>query len=1312
MTARKILLLLLLAAFSAPAGASAFPERQISFSGLTPANGLSQISVNDIYIDEFGAVWMGTRDGLNRYDGNRIEVFRLEKDNPYSLFCNTVLRLAGDGAGRIWALCNDGVSELDLRTLRFRTIYPRPCRSLCFGEGSLFLACDDEILRLGPTGESETIVETDSGIRDVLCSGGYLYWGEDGGGFFCCRTDGLDRRQICEAGRISRISVDSAGNLWVGTWEDGLLKLTPEGRISTFRHVPGREDCISSDFVRCCCEDDSGMLWIGTFKGLDRYDPRSGAFSHFRAGQDSGSGLTHSSVWCIRKDAQGSIWLGTYFGGVNWFHPEYEVYSRYKAAPDGLSFPVVGRIVEDGNHNLWIATEGGGLDYLDRSTGRFRSFTQKDGLSANNVKSLYYDAEGSVLWIGTHIGGLDRMDLKTGRISVYRASPGQPDRIPSDIIRDIEPWKDSLVLATQEGVCMFDRRTGRCRQLLKDTEEGRAVSMVADILVDAGGALWVAATGKGVFRHRFSTGKTEFFSHDASDPASISNNTVNNMMQDRDGRLWFSTAGSGLDLYDPGTGGFRNYDSASCGLLSDCIYQACESPFSKKLLLISNNGFSVFDPVTCTARNYDRENGFPLSSVNENAMCLTTDDEVFLGGPEGMVSFREGSQEIPRKSYSIVFTRLHAAGREVLPGDGSGILDEALPYTRRIVLPHKVPMFSVEFAADNYIAANRDEFVYRLEGFSDNWNECRGNVISYSNLSPGRYTLTVKPSGKTETVCEPAVLGIRVLPPWYGTWWAMLLFISAAAVLTFYLVRAWHASERLHRAEALNQAKLRFFTDISHEIRTPLTVIIAQVEALMQNQKFTPAQYSKILSVYQSSSQLRELITELLEFRRQEQGKLRLAVAPGNLVKLASEFYLVFEDYARGKGVALGVEKETDHLEVWYDRKQLQKVLRNLLSNAVKFTPSGGKVTISIGQKDGYAVLKVADTGKGIAPGDIDKVFSRFYSAGTDTRDFGEGTGIGLALAKGIVEAHHGTISVDSALGKGSVFTILLPLGYSHFSPDQMASEVSPHPEETPSGPVPDAPAGGERTILVVDDNESIRKLLNEVFSPFYRVLTASDGTSALEIVGKEMPDIVVTDVLMPGMSGTDLCRRIKADVSTCHIPVVLLTAQVAVEQNIEGLLTGADDYIAKPFNSRLLLSRCNNLVNSRTVLQEKFSRQPQVSSRMLATNEMDKEFLEKASRLVEENMDNPSFDVAMFSREMAMSRTSLFSKIKAVTGQTPNEFVVTMRLKKAAWLLKNKPQMSMSEIADMTGFSSAKYFSKCFFDVYHIRPLTYRKED
>lgn len=578
-----------------------------------------------------------------------------------------------------------------------------------------------------------------------------------------------------------------------------------------------------------------------------------------------------------------------------------------------------------------------------------------------------------------------------------------------------------------------------------------------------------------------------------------------------------------------------------------------------------------------------------------------------------------------------------------------------------------------------------------------------------------------------------ARLEIRVLPPFYRTTWAWMLYVLVGLTLFCLFMRVYHNHIRLQESlryeqqhirdvEALNQSKLRFFTNISHEFRTPLTLILGHAEMLLSAHSMAPSIYNKVLQIYKNSLQLKELIGELLDFRKQEQGHMKIHVSEQDLVAFLYENYLLFEEYASRKRVHLAFGQSVETLAVWFDRTQMQKVVSNLLSNAFKYTGAEGSITLWVRRTDRSAEFGVTDTGAGMTPEDAARIFDRFYQSANSDRA-SQGTGIGLALAKGIVSLHHGTIRVESRLHAGSTFSVSLPLGRDCFTDEEVAATADLTTALLPAEPrlpeevsVPDdentaicSRIKGSR-MLIVEDNEALRSMLVQLCEPLYEVLTASDGEEGWEKVLSESPQIVLSDVVMPRMSGTELCRRIRKDINTCHIPVILLTARTALEHNLEGLRNGADDYVTKPFNAEFLLSRCNNLVNSRIILQERFSRQPAPSALMLATNACDKEFIDRASTVIREHMDDPEFNVALFSREMGMARTNLFKKIKAITGSTPNDFIQTIRLKAAVAFLEGHPEMSIAEIADRTGFSSAHYFSKCFKQQFNTSPLAYRK--
>lgn len=1322
--------------------------QNITFKHLSTDNGLSQISVNDIYVDEHNLIWIGTREGLNCYDGNDITIYRLEKDNPFSLFSNHVLRITGDRKGCLYVLCMDGVTRFDMDTRRFTTLLSGKIDAITYHEG-LYIACGNEIFHYNEATSNfdsyfRLPVENGNISSLFLDSSGRFWIGTEHEGLYCLSSHKKLQHTI-SGQRISSVYEDVSHRIWVGTWDSGVFLLEKNGNIRNLKSGISHEMYVlSSNFVRCFEEDNKGRMWIGTEAGLDCLDLQSGKSTHYTEG-DRPYGLTHSSVWCMRKDAQGTIWAGTYFGGVNYFNPEYAIYRFFRQASEpqkGLSSPVVGNMLEDKRGNIWICTEGGGLNVFNPAKGTFQWFTHhssSNSISHNNVKAIWYDEAEDCMWLGLHLGGINKLDIKTGLFTVFRKVEGDHTTIPSDIVRDIVPYKDSLVVATQSGVCLFSRATGKCRQLFQSYKEGKLIRMVADLEFDKNGVLWMAVTGEGVFSYDFETGALTHYAHRRGE-VGISNNNVNSIYCDSENKIWFCTSGSGLDCLDRKTGKFRNYDVANSGFPGDCIYKVCEGDH-KELLMITNQGFSRFDYKKGKIHNYLSENGFPLNSVNENALFMSSKKEVFLGGTSGMVMFALNSLNYRPKPYHLMWTRLVVNGKEIDVDDASGILSHELNNTSRITLKADQNMFSIYFSTSNYIPENREEMEYLLDGFSKEWTKVREQpVITYTNLNPGTYTLWVR-SSNPDSLSKPISMQIVVKPPFYASEWAFLVYVLLVGGIVYYLMRMYQSRVKLQASltyeqrhlqdiERLNQNKLRFFTSISHEFRTPLTLILGQLEKLMQMPQLAPSVYSTVLLAYKSGVQLKELIGELLDFRKQEQGKMKLKVSRMNLVNFLNETYLLFQPYAESKRIQLEFHKSQDDIELWFDWKQMRKVINNLLSNAVKHVPSEGKIVLEVGVTDTEAWFSVEDNGSGILPADIDKIFDRFYQSSVDT-EINAGTGIGLALTKGIVELHHGKISVESVKGSGAKFTVRIPLGNALYSPDEiieaadgavisqltfdeqkreLATEFSKEEDMVTTEGLVGGKDGFRPRILIVEDNASIRNMLAELFQGLYDVTTAVDGQDALDKVAEVSPHIVLSDVLMPRMSGIELVKQLKGNLDTCHIPVVLLTARTEIEQNLEGLKIGADDYITKPFDSRLLVFRCNNLVNNRRKLQEYFTKQPTVETPVLATNPLDKEFLDEVIAVFEQHLDDSDFTIDMLAQKMLVSRTRMYAKIKAITGQTPNDFFITLRLKKAAFLLRNNPELNVTQISDQTGFSSPRYFSKLFKKAYQLTPMAYRQ--
>ena len=718
-------------------------------------------------------------------------------------------------------------------------------------------------------------------------------------------------------------------------------------------------------------------------------------------------------------------------------------------------------------------------------------------------------------------------------------------------------------------------------------------------------------------------------------------------------------------------------------------------------------------------------------------MYLDKNGTLFISGTNGLALFQKQSlYALPSKNL-LNFDKLFIFNEEICPNDQSGILTDILAKTSDIYLSYKQNNITVEFASFNYNNDRNRLFEYGLEGFDKAWTQTTGTTITYTNLPPGEYILRARPLAGKENLDEEVHLNIHVSAPFYATVWAYFFYLLCllGVMIAFIRFKTRQAAlkssleferKEKERIEELNQVKLRFFTNISHEFRTPLTLILGQIEVLMQMDLGTTI-YNRILRIYKNAWYMRNLISELLDFRKQEQGYLKLKVEEQNLVTFTRQIYMCFYEYAQKKEITYRFDNVEETISVWFDSKQLQKVIFNLLSNAFKYTPNKGSIRVEVRMLASQAIVSVCDTGVGIPEEHISKIFERFYQT-DNSSSFTLGTGIGLALAKGIMNMHHGKIDVESTVGKGTKFTLSLPLGNRHFSDEEMAT-VESRESVIISEAVPMLPfeqimdVEEEKTkvqenikeedkpiILLVDDNEELLSMLEDLFLPIYKVYIAHDGREGLEMARQIQPDLIISDVMMPEMSGKELCYKIKTNVELSHISVVLLTAQTSVEYVVEGLMFGADDYVTKPFNVKVLIARCNNLIKNKKRLIAHYAGKTITESPVTeAINERDKELLAKCVNIIKENFENPAFDVTALASELCVGRSKLYMQFKQMTGLTPNEFILKIKLDEAMSLLKNHPELNISEISIRLGFSSPRYFSKSFKAFFGVAPQTVR---
>lgn len=1317
----------------------------IYFKHVGMREGLSQISVMSIYQDELGRMWFGSMEGLSMYDGEKVTSYKHSEGATNGLpIRNETFPIVGDQKGNIFFRSDNRLIHYDIRKQTFKCLKENNVTTVHCHNGKVWVGVKDSLF-IWDTKLSQfhfVFQQTQpftSNIQKIFIDSKDQLWLGTTFGLFSI-TNNNNPVCIIPSEDIYEIMEDSQANLWIATRTNGMYRQDRNGSITKFIHHPDQINTLSSNHIRCFAEDNFGNIWIGTFTGLNRYNPRTNQFNVYRKDDLPGS-LQHSSVFSTFKDSQGSIWIGTYYGGVHHFNPETDIFSYYSeniSRDDCLSYFFVGNMVEDKNQHIWICTEGGGLNFFDRKNKKFKHFlaspTDENSLIHNNLKCISYSETHNRLYIGTHTGGLSIYDINENRFRNFKTSFPEYFHQVGDVIHQTVIYNDDLIILSRNGLFKMNLYTENLSTLFKNRQINGS-----KFLIDSKGYLWVAQQGRLVkVNLQDETDEKVFLCNEKG----LGTFNVSHIFEDREGRLFLGTNGSGLYYYNEVDDTFTGFTSANSELLSDYCYGIVQSR-QGYLVISGDKGLSFFDPEQFTFKTVNLKTALPISGINTGCgMLVCQNGEIFVGGIDGLTSFFEQELFSSVKDYNLYFSALYINNEPVYPNDSKSVLKEALPFTEQLVLKHKQNNLIFTFASNNYInTLKTTDYEYKLEGFDEKWIPNHGENISYTNLNPGTYKLIVREKQSDLTILAQSIeIGIKIKSPFYATplFYFLYIFVGISLLYGYYrfkrdqiLLQTSLELERKEKEkiEEINQAKLQFFSNISHEFRTPLTLIITQTGLLLQNSSLPPTIYNKLLRIQKNTTHMRNLINELLDFRKLEQGHVKIKATELNIIPFLKEIYLSFYEYASSRSITYLFNTSGDHMDCWFDPKELQKVFFNLLSNAFKYTQQHATIEISVEDANEEIIIKVIDNGIGIAKEDIDHIFNRFYQAENAFMNHARlpSTGIGLSVAKHIIELHHGSIKVESTPGYGSIFIVHLKKGNAHFNDYELidsnkdsliqtaiqsTEDIYPEKNNVDFLADDDSLKQDLPLILLVEDNEELLLTLKDLFSASYRVIIARNGKDGFEKTKQEKPAIIVSDIMMPEMSGTEMCMKIKNDFDLCHIPVVLLTALSSVEQNINGLQMGADDYISKPFHEKALIARCNNLIRNRIILQKKFSRQMDFDSLALATNPIDQKFLDSINSIIEKNFDNIQFDMNFLAEELGLSRSSLYTKFKALTGITPNDYVLNRKLKQATWLLKNKPQLQIAEIAYQLGFGSPRYFSKCFKDQYQMSPAEYRKQN
>lgn len=1354
-----------------------------AFSHIGVENGLSQNSVLCITRDTRGYMWYGTRNGLNKHDSYRITVYKNSPETPGSLSNNYIQALLSDRKGNLWVGTHEGLNRYLPQTDNFERIIikdsaaPLPRqnitslfedskRRLWIGTAhTLYLATSQapwqfRSFRRYPAFPTQGIIcltEDREGNIWAGTYGGAVKITAQGNDFAIqvLRHNPTSTNSLSED-QVTSITQDKTGRLWMGTLNSGLDMYQPAtGSFTHYTHTTDNNSLVNNH-VRRLLFDCKEQLWIGTQEGISILNTTSGRFTNCINNPWDTYSLSQNSIHSLFRGEAGAIWAGTFFGGVNMYNPYIAAFSVYnnRSQPIRLSNNVISALTEDNAQQLWIGTEGGGLNCVNRKTGAViwyrHNAADNKSIGSNLVKTVYKDKQGHI-WAGTHGGGLNLFNAGSGSFTRYLYKENDPGTQGAEITALLEDSNGLFWVGSEIAGLRLFRKNGTT--LLPYPEGNSIIQAVGSkhilALRETGDHVIWAATSSGLYR--IAGEKVQLL----PSPGSATPWPVNCITPDAQGNIWAGTFYHGVTVYNAAGKPIATYTRQN-GLPDDNIPGIVEDTATKSMWVSTGNGLARYSTVSSRFTTYTEADGLAGNVFNNYSYYQSSDGAIFFGGFNGLSWFYPKHIVTNSRIPHVVLNGLHLASAS----DSSGAHNLWLKSRQAdayITLRHNQNVFSIDFAILNFIKPEKNRYAWQLQGFDKNWNYTTQPTASFTNVPPGHYTFLVKGANNDGYWSSPCALHITIRPPFWRTWWAYCLYTLLMLTLVFFITRFFFLRALLARNQELTRLKLNFFTNISHEIRTHLSLITGPAEKLLAT-PVNEEQQQQLRTIKNNSESLLQLLNELMDFRKAETGHLALHVAPRNLVSFAASVFESFYDLSVARNIQTTFISELTETEIWFDREQLKKVLYNLLFNAFKFTPDGGSIQLILTDHTHAVTLTITDNGKGIAPENLGKLFDNYFQE-DDAGKQNTGYGIGLALCKSIVETHHGTLTVTShstQTQKQTSFTVTLLKGKAHFTPVQLASGTGQPGTSTPATsllPTPaaslltaeasNAPATAQEqyttepvTILLTEDNTSIRNFIKDSLSKHYHLLESSNGAEGLAMAMEHIPDLIISDVMMPEMDGLTFCRQIKTDPRTSHIPVILLTAKTGVANQVSGLATGADSYLTKPFSIQVLELQIHNLLAHRSRLWQHFQQELQTTNtpgpapatavenaaipvtpaeNAEATapqlHPLDQAFIQNIIQITEAHLEDASFGIALLSRKAGMSQPVLFKKIKAITGISANDFVKSLRLKKAASLLQEN-RYTIYEIAGMVGYENSKYFSREFKKQFGQTPSEYAKKE
>lgn len=1355
---RLLLIVLLLISFK-----TSGQHPDCSVKNITISDGLSSSGVNSVFKDKQGFLWIGTNDGLNRYDGYSFKIYRKEHNNPNSLSDNKVRTAIQDSKGRIWIGTKSGLNLFDPQTETFRQFLHKG-----ENDGSI---TSNEILTLFEDSQHNIWVGTEDGLnRYIEKSGTFIGFSptthkmlgkavldilEDdqsniwfctwGGGYhlvsqkdFSISFPKNNQNTLGKTQNFFSAVRDQNGNIWATNFYGGLNKINPQTHESE-DFYPTQPDGSSLGLMLTIEADSGDFLWIGTTTGLYHYDTNSKKIQRY-CDDGKQNSLASNRVNVIFKDSNDALWIGT-SGGLSLIKKEKKMFEALNLRGVEMPFNVYSILAD--SSVIWIGSDKGLLKYNrnNNTISHFKPQGNSNSLIHHVVDALAKDKEGT-LYIGTN-NGLSKFNPRTDAFKNITFESHLGNLYNDNGIKAIlVDAADRIWLGTDAGVKIISKDKPGYLHLYHSAIQGSLSSNhVSALYKDSHDRVWVGTNGGGINLFDSTNMRFQYFTY-GDKKNSLSNNQINAITEDSRGRIFVCT-NDGLNIIDLEKDSTEIYNHNN-GLPSNVVLAALEDRYGN-IWLTTGKGISRFNPITGRFSNYADEDGVNTDAFNNGAFFRTTNGELFVGGRNFVYNFTPEDRAHKAEKLPIYITRININNKPYSPA--SDLSQMRAPYSTSLKIGPGQQVISFEYAAVQPSARLNAIYLHKLEGFDHAWQESSTRTASYSNLAPGTYTFRIKAlSTDGATTIAEKQFQLHVMPPFWKTWWAYAIYTFLLAIALYFYrqyavisvkVRNRLLMERLENKKIaeLTESKMRFFTNISHEIRTPLSLIAGPLQKVLNEGSIDQRSREYLNMVAKNVKRLLDQNNNLLQLRKIDMGYLHLNANETKVVPFLDELVSYFEAHATLKGIRIQTQYNVDtDLTIWLDRELITTAFYNILSNAIKFTNGGGSiaVTVSLSEKrklnifqqifrrsdstsNGGVVFEIRDTGIGIPAKDLKRISDRFYQA-QNQNNYNGGSGIGLSLVKEYVELHKGSLHIQSRLNSGTIVTISLPdnLRIEHSQKDthhltngvinslfdqegevvQTLTNKQNFSTETP-------------LLLIVDDDRELLHFLMTALEKNFRTATASNGAEALQIASEIQPDLIISDVAMPELDGYAVCREIKNNMNTNHIPVILLTAKGEDENIAQGYESGADAYIPKPFNISILEIQISAIILSRKKIRERYQQMLLTEPSAVQVESPDQRFLKKLMESIEKNISDEQFDVTTLVELMSMSHTVIYKKLKALTGLTLVEFIKNVRLKRAAMLLKQE-RLPIAEVCYQVGFSDPRYFSKCFAKQFGQTPSEY----